>query len=207
MNMSRSVVDAVVEVGKHREEAVDECVDDSVDEQDRVVEPLMPALVPLEELRERGSLVVVQRDQESLGVEGVHLDEPVRVRRRPVHDHEDEVVVVVDLGALMELLRGVQRQRVEPERFREDRVVGGAWPVQVEPEEAASREQPFGRLLRQREVLGAVLLDGVTGGVAALGHRRTVPPYSDGATPSRAPAARPRPACPGAAPGCALPRR
>jgi hypothetical protein len=43
----------------------------------------------------------------------VHLDEPIRIRNGPVDDEEDEVVVLLELGTLAEVLRVLDRERVE----------------------------------------------------------------------------------------------
>ena len=50
----------------------------------------------------------------------MHLDEPVVVGRGAVDDEEDEVVVVVDLGALPEVLGVLDRERMELEDVAED---------------------------------------------------------------------------------------
>ena len=62
------------------------------------------------------------RDEVALGIEDVHLDEAVvvRRRRRPVDDEEDEVVVLLELRALAELLRVLERERVEAEDVAEE---------------------------------------------------------------------------------------
>ena len=65
------------------------------------------------------------RDEVALGIEDVHLDEAVvvRRRRRPVDDEEDEVVVLLELRALAELLRVLERERVEAEDVAEEREI------------------------------------------------------------------------------------
>ena len=85
-------------------------------------------------------------DEEALRVEAVHLDQPVLVGDGAVDDEEDEVVVVVDLRALVEMLRVFDRQGVEPEDVPQDLEVVRPGPVEIEPEEAAAREQLRDRL-------------------------------------------------------------
>ena len=82
------------------------------------------ALIAAPDLGEGGTVIVVDGDEEALGVEAVHLDQPVVVRRRAVHDEEDEVVVVIELGPLAELLRVLDRERMEPEDVAQDLEVG-----------------------------------------------------------------------------------
>jgi hypothetical protein len=71
----------------------------------------------------------------------VHLDEPIVVGRGSVDDDEDEVVVVVELRPLVELLRILDREWVEFEDVAQDLEVVLARPIEVEPEEAAAREE------------------------------------------------------------------
>ena len=77
----------------------------------------------------------------------MHLDEPVDVgrRRRPVDDEEDEVVVLLELRALAELLRVLERERVEVENVAQHREVVRLGALEVEPEELAAREPRFDR--------------------------------------------------------------
>jgi hypothetical protein len=73
------LVDAVVEVGEDREEAVSERVDDLVEQSCRLVER-RPALgEPVAHLGEGGRLVAVDGDEVALAVEAMHLDEAVLV--------------------------------------------------------------------------------------------------------------------------------
>ena len=94
------LVDPVVEVGEDREEAVDETVDDPVEELAGVVDRPLALHVALPHLGECRRFVAMDGDEELLGVEAVHLDETVVVGDCAVDDEEDVVVVVVDLGAL-----------------------------------------------------------------------------------------------------------
>ena len=50
----------------------------------------------------------------------MHLDQPVVVGRGAVDDDEDEVVVFVELGALVEVLRVLDGERMELEDVAED---------------------------------------------------------------------------------------
>ena len=76
----------------------------------------------------------------------MHLDETVLVRRGAVDDEEDEVVVLVELGPLAEVLRVLDRERMELEDVSQDLEVVGLGLIKVEPEEAAGREQFLDRL-------------------------------------------------------------
>jgi hypothetical protein len=69
----------------------------------------------------------------------MHLDKPVVVGRSAVNDEEEKVVVVVDLGALVKVLRVLDRERMEPEDVAQDIEVALRRPVEVEPEEVAAR--------------------------------------------------------------------
>ena len=91
------LVDAVVEVGEDREEAVGERVDDLVEQPRRLVERRSALGEPVADLDERRRLVAVDGDEVALAVEAVHLDEAVLVGRGAVEDEEDVVVVLVDL--------------------------------------------------------------------------------------------------------------
>lgn len=67
-------------------------------------------------------------DEVALVVEAVDLDEPVFVGGRAVEDEEGEVVVAVDLGPLAELLRVLDRQRMEVEDVAQNpEVVASGW--------------------------------------------------------------------------------
>ena len=78
-------VDPVVDRGQAGEEAVDEAVDDLVEQPRGIVDRRVALDVPLAERRQRGRVVAVQRDQVAVGVEAVHLDEAVGVGRRRRH--------------------------------------------------------------------------------------------------------------------------
>jgi hypothetical protein len=80
-------------------------------------------------------------DQEPLGVEAMHLDEPVVVWCGAIDDDQDEVVVVVELGPLVEVLGVFDRERMKLEHVAEDLKVPLAWLIEVEPEKVAAREQ------------------------------------------------------------------
>ena len=91
----------------------------------------------------------------------MHLDQPVVVGGGAVDDDEDEVVVVVDLRPLAEVLRVLDRQRVEPEDVAEDLEVARLRLVEVEPEEAAAREQLLDRLAAELNLAAALLVEDV----------------------------------------------
>jgi hypothetical protein len=67
----------------------------------------------------------------------VQLDDPVVVRCSAIVDDEDEVVVIVELGPLVEVLGVLDRERMEFEHIAEDLKVLVARLIEVEPEEAA----------------------------------------------------------------------
>jgi hypothetical protein len=70
----------------------------------------------------------------------VHLDESVVVWCRAIDDDEDEVVVFVELGSLIELLRVFDCERVKLERIAEDLKVRFARSIEVEPKTTIVRE-------------------------------------------------------------------
>ena len=112
-------------------------------------------------LGERGRVVAMDRDEELLAVEAVHLDELVLVGRRAEEDEKGEVVVVVDLRPLAEVLGVLDRERMELEELAEDREVVGGRTVEVEPEEAAAREQLLDALAGEVDLAVAVAVDDV----------------------------------------------
>jgi hypothetical protein len=93
----------------------------------------------------------------------VHLDEPVLVLHGAVDDDEDEVVVVVDLRALAEVLRVLDRERMEAELLSEELEVARAGAVQVEPEELSRREQLLDRLVVEVQLARTVVLEDSAG--------------------------------------------
>src|SRR6476646_5534221 len=114
------LVDAVVEVGENREEAVDKCFDDLVEQPRRMLYRLAPLRETVAYIVERRRFVAVDGDEVPLAVEAVNLDEPVLVGRGAVEDEESEVVIAVDLGALPEMLRVLDRERMELEDVSEN---------------------------------------------------------------------------------------
>ena len=100
-------------------------------------------------------------DEEALRVEEVHLDEAVDVGRRrgAVDDEEDEVAVVLELRALAELLRVLERERMETEDVAEKREVVRPGVLEVEPEELAAREPRLDRRAVDLRVLLAVAVE------------------------------------------------
>src|SRR5439155_21113692 len=99
------LVDPLVELGEHREEAVDESVDDPVEEERRLLERRLAPLVATADIGEGGKVVSVDGDEEALRVEAMHLNQAVAVVCRAVDDDEDEVVVLLELRAMGERLR------------------------------------------------------------------------------------------------------
>ena len=153
------IVDAVVEVGEDREEAVDEAVDDPVEQMPGIVHRLLALHVALPHVGEGGRFVAVDGDEELLGVEAVHLDEAVFVGDRAVDDDEDVVVVIVDLCALVELLGVLDGERVELEDVTEDRVVGRVRLVDVNPEEGVAGEELLDVLAAEVHLFAAAVVD------------------------------------------------
>jgi hypothetical protein len=131
----------------------------------------------------------------------VHLDEAVLVRLLgdgAVEDDEDVVVVVVDLRALAELLRVLDRERMEPEDVAQDPVVARVRLVDVEPEEGVAGEQTLDVLAVEAQLLAAAVVDDGAGvrrrPFRRLGDRASIARAQDGAAiaervPSAPPAA------------------
>jgi hypothetical protein len=71
------------------------------------------------------------------------------------------VVVLVDLGALAEVLGVLDRERVELEDVAEDREVRVVGLVEVEPEEPAVGEQSLHGLAAERDAVASLVLDDV----------------------------------------------
>ncbi len=153
------LVDAVVEVGEDREEAVDERVDDPVEQLAGIVDRFLALHVALPHLGERRRFVAVDGDEELLGVEAVHLDEAVVVRDGSVDDDEDEVVVFVELRALRELLGVLDGERVELEDVAQDRVVGLVRLVDIDPEEGVAGEELLDVLAAEVHLFAAAVVD------------------------------------------------
>lgn len=89
----------------------------------------LPEALPC--LGERRRLVPADGDEEALRVVAVNLDEPILVGRVAEDDEEDEIVVVLALGALSEVLRVLDRERMEAERLLEKLDLLWAWAVKV----------------------------------------------------------------------------
>ena len=131
----------------------------------------------------------MQGDQEAIGVETVHFDEPVGVGvvRGAEHRQEDVVAVVVELRALAESPRVLERQRMEPELLAENLEVGVVGVEHVEPEELPTVEQvPHAGPLEMQRPRG-IAMDDVRGTVAARCRR-----YSRGRSYAARPEAAPR---------------
>ena len=130
-------VDALVELAEKREEAVDQRVDHGVQDEGRVVGVQVMRGDAGAQVAERRAVVVMHGHEVVLGEEAVHLHEVVLVAVRAV-DHQHHVVVVgVQLRALAEVLRILQRDGVEAELVAQQREAFGIRSVDVEPEEAA----------------------------------------------------------------------
>ncbi len=73
----------------------------------------------------------------------MHLDQSVIVGLRAVDDDEHEVVVGVDLRALVELLGIFDSERMELEDVAQDIEVFLTRPAEVEPEEGVAFKKAF----------------------------------------------------------------
>src|SRR4029450_1988972 len=109
----------------------------------------LPRRVAAPDLREPWGVIVVDSDEEALGVEAVHFDKTVIVGDGSVDNEENEVVIVVELGALPELLRVLNGERVELEDLAEDLEVLMLRLIEIEPEEPLACEQLLDRLPRR----------------------------------------------------------
>jgi hypothetical protein len=98
-------VDPVVERGQAGEEAIDEAVDDSIQQQRWLFHRSLGFAVASPNRGKRRTVFAMDRDEEAFRVKAMHLDQPVVVGSGAVDDDEDEVVVHVDLCSLVELLR------------------------------------------------------------------------------------------------------
>ena len=101
-------------------------------------------------------------DQEALGVEAVHLHKAVLVRRGAIDDDEDEVVVLVELRPLGELFGVFDCEWMKLEDVSQDLKVVVGRPVEIEPKEVASREQPLDRAAVEADLVAALTADDVT---------------------------------------------
>src|SRR5207244_1655134 len=107
------------------------------------------------------AVVVVDGDEEPLGVEAVHLDQTVVVGSGAVDDDEDEVVVVVDLRPLVEMLGVLDGKWVEFEDFAKDLEVPRLGLVEVEPEEVATRQQLLDGFAAEMDLRASISADDV----------------------------------------------
>jgi hypothetical protein len=89
----------------------------------------------------------------------VHLDELMVVRLRAVDDDEREVVIDVDLRALVELLGILDGERMELENLAQDVEVFLGWPAEIEPEEAVAIKKAFDRCAVERHFGRACVVD------------------------------------------------
>src|SRR5205823_11096997 len=107
---------------------------------------LVKLVVAAAQLGEGGTIVAMDGHEEAVGVETVHLDQPVPVRRGSIDDDEDEVLVVVDLWPLVEVLGVLDGERMELEDVAQELEIGSLRPVEVNPEELSGREEALDRL-------------------------------------------------------------
>ena len=166
------VVDVVVQLRQHREERVDQAVQDQVEQAD-LGRDLRIAVIadPLEHHgQQRRAPALVQGNDELLGDEAVDLGHLLPVARHAERDDLREVVEVVDPGPQAELHGRRHRQRVEVEGAGQqprDIVVGPrVVQVEVQPEELTSSQG---------------LLNVLPGGVGVLADLPDNALHSDGA--------------------------
>jgi hypothetical protein len=93
----------------------------------------------------------------------VDLDQPVVVLHGAVDDDEDEVVVLVQLRALVEVLRILDGERMEAEGVAENLEVGVVRGVQVEPEELPRGQQLLDVLAVEVQLLRAAFVEDAAG--------------------------------------------
>jgi hypothetical protein len=159
-------VDAVVELAEQGEEAVDQRIDHRVQDEGGVVGVEMMRGDAGAQVAEGRAVVVMHGHEVVLGEKAVHLDEVVLVAVRAV-DHQHHVVVVgVQLRALTEVLRILQRDGVEAEDVAQQGEACGVGPVDVEPEEAVG-------LQARRDRVAVGRHDGAVGVDEELGGRRS----------------------------------
>lgn len=92
----------------------------------------------------------------------MHLDEPIAVRCGAIDDDKNEVVVVVELGPLVEVLRVLDRERMKLEHIAEDLKVPVGWLIEVEPQKVAARKQLRDRVTIEANLGAALTVDDVT---------------------------------------------
>ena len=97
----------IVEGGEGREEAIDEAVDNPVQQQ-RWFHRSLALPVALPDLCKGRTVLAVNGDKEAVRVIAMHLDQPAVVGSGTVDDDEDEVVVAVDFRPLIELLQSLR---------------------------------------------------------------------------------------------------
>ena len=138
------IVDRIVEVGKHREERVDQGVHDQVEDDD-LRRGCLRGVVGSDAVahrRQRRAVALMEADDELIGDEAVHLGHVLAVGGHAEGDDVDEVVVVIDAGPLAESLYCLHRHGVEVEGVDQqsrDIVVGSrVVDVEIEPEKCAS---------------------------------------------------------------------
>ena len=85
-------------------------------------------------------------DEEAVRIEAMHLDRPVLSGAGTVDDDEDEVVVAVDFGSLIELFRVLDGARMKFEHVAENREGAVSRVVKIKPEEVSGCEQALDRL-------------------------------------------------------------
>jgi hypothetical protein len=108
-------------------------------------------------------------DEKAFGVEAMNFDETVVVWCGAINYDEHEVVVLIELGSLVELLRVFDCERMKLEHIAEDLKVRFAWSIEVEPEKTIVREQPFDRVTIEADLAAAPIVDDVTDrGAAAI---------------------------------------
>ena len=109
-------------------------------------------------------------DEEAFGVKAVNFDETVVLWCGAIDDDEHEVVVFIELGSLVELLRVFDCERMKLEHIAEDLKVRFTRAIEVEPEKAIVREQPFDRVTIEADLAAALIVDDVTDrGASAIG--------------------------------------
>jgi hypothetical protein len=133
-----------------------------------VLDALLAPFISAADFCKDRAVVVMNGDQETLGVEAMHLHKAVFLVRSAVDDDEDKVVVLVELRSLRKLFGIFDCEWVKLEDVSQDLKVGVRRLVEIEPEEVATREQPLGSAAVEAELVASLTAGDVTNRRALL---------------------------------------
>jgi hypothetical protein len=149
------VVDPVIEVGQRGEEAVDQGVQDVMQQNQPGRPPPPGGGMPSEfaalaaqagpQLVKHRAGIPPDRDQVMLGNEAVDLDQRLARSLSPVGNEVGDIIEVVQLGALAELLDIFKRERMNLEYLAQHGQVIGGRQVQIQPEQLVFAQQALDR--------------------------------------------------------------